>query len=146
MRYRTILMSILLWNDCHELSFYFNPTDSSAFHLNGDGEKGFDKDKKNATEKDSCFARYHRNIASIADMIMLSKARTIIGEYNSNWGRLIRIVRVRLNDNYNHGRKNSKGKEINEAGGSFTQILDTRVAWGSAEEKPPGSKLVVSLL
>ena len=127
----------ILWNDCHELTFYFNPTDSNAFHLNGDGEDGFDKTKENATEKDSCFARYHRNIASIADMMILSKSRIFIGEYNSNWGRVIRTMRVRLNDN--HGRKNSKGKKkINETGGSFTQILDTRVAWGSVVEKPPG--------
>ena len=28
----------VMWNDCHELSFYFNPTDADAFHLNGDGE------------------------------------------------------------------------------------------------------------
>ena len=24
----------VMWNDCHELSFYFNPTDADAFHLN----------------------------------------------------------------------------------------------------------------
>ena len=64
---------------------------NSAFHLSGK-VKG-----KKATE-DSCFARYDRNIVSFVDMIILSKARTFIGEYNSNWGRLIRTVRVRLND------------------------------------------------
>ena len=119
------------------MTFYFNPTDASAFHLNGDWEDGFDKTKESATEKDSCFARYHRNIASIADMMILSKSRIFIGEYNSNWGRVIRTMRVRLNDN--HGRKNSKGrKKINETGGSFTHVIDTRVAWGSGVEKPPG--------
>ena len=63
----------ILWNDCHELSFYFNPTDDSAFHLNGDGEKGF-----NDGTEDSCFKRYHRNIASVADMMLLAKSRTFM--------------------------------------------------------------------
>ena len=31
----------VLWNDCHQLTFFFNPTNDSAFHLNGDGEHGF---------------------------------------------------------------------------------------------------------
>ena len=105
----------ILWNNCFELTFYFNPTDASAFHLNGDGEHGFDTAED---VDDSCFARYHRNIASIADMIILSKARTFIGEFNSNWGRLIRTVRVRLDKN---------GLDSN------THILDTRVAWGPTD-------------
>ena len=63
----------VLWNDCHELSFYFNPTDESAFHLNGDGETGF----SDGTE-DNCFKRYHRNIASVADMVILAKSRTFV--------------------------------------------------------------------
>ena len=63
----------VLWNDCHELSFYFNPTDESSFHLNGDGETGF----RDGTE-DTCFNRYHRNIASIADMVILAKSRTFV--------------------------------------------------------------------
>lgn len=74
----------ILWNDCHQLTFYFNPSDASAFHLNGNGEDGFEQEEEGA--EDSCFMRYHRNIASIADMMILSKARTFIGEYNSNWG------------------------------------------------------------
>ena len=63
----------ILWNNCHELSFYFNPTDESAFHLNGDGEGGF----RDGSE-DSCFKRYHRNIASVADMMILAKSRTFV--------------------------------------------------------------------
>lgn len=63
----------VLWNDCHELSFYFNPTDESSFHLNGDGEAGF----SDGTE-DNCFKRYHRNIASVADMMILAKSRTFV--------------------------------------------------------------------
>ena len=51
-------------------------------------------------------------------MIILSKARTFIGEFNSNWGRLIRTVRVRLDKNGLDGN---------------THILDTRVAWGPTD-------------
>jgi hypothetical protein len=63
----------ILWNECHEMSFYFNPTDDSAFHLNGDGEEGF----KDGSD-DNCFKRYHRNIASVADMMILAKSRTFV--------------------------------------------------------------------
>jgi len=104
----------VLWNDCHELTFYFNPTNEvSAFHLNGDGEKPSEE----SAENDNCFARYHRNIASIADMMILSKAKTFIGEYNSNWGRVIRTMRVRMN------------KDIVPGSNDYTRTLDTRIAW-----------------
>ena len=63
----------ILWKGCHELSFYFNPTEESAFHLNGDGEGGFLDGSK-----DNCFDRYHRNIASVADMMILAKSRTFV--------------------------------------------------------------------
>jgi hypothetical protein len=53
----------VMWNDCHELSFYFNPADADAFHLNGDGEGGFRDDGGNGNrEEDTCFARYHHSI------------------------------------------------------------------------------------
>ena len=104
----------VLWNDCHELTFYFNPTNEvSAFHLNGDGEKPSEE----SAENDNCFARYHRNIASIADMMILSKGKTFIGEYNSNWGRVIRTMRVRMNKNVVPGSND------------YTRTLDTRIAW-----------------
>ena len=122
----------ILWNDCHELTFYFNPTNASAFHLSGK-VKG-----KEATE-DSCFARYDRNIVSIVDMMILSKARTFIGEYNSNWGRLIRTVRVRLNDTIPLANEENRNKNVNTKQiRSFTQILDTRVAFGKTIESTPG--------
>ena len=63
----------ILWKGCHELSFFFNPTEESAFHLNGDGEGGFLDGSK-----DNCFNRYHRNIASVADMMILAKSRTFV--------------------------------------------------------------------
>jgi len=128
----------ILLNKCHQLTFYFNPTDDSAFHLNGDGEKGF-ADGHEVEGGDSCFSRYHRNIASIADMMILSKAHTFIGEYNSNWGRVIRTMRVRLNAPV--AQDDSEGKEgtkiVQDLNG-LTNVLDTRTAWGSARERAPG--------
>ena len=144
----------ILWKDCHELTFYFNPTDASAFHLNGDGEDGFvakegDEDDDDE-DGDSCFARYHRNIASIADMMILSKARTFIGEYNSNWGRVIRTMRVRLNDGPVSDSDDSKTKKktavrvqqnnmlVVRGMDSYTRTLDTRIAWVSTVARTPG--------
>lgn len=131
----------VLWNDCYLLTFYFNPTDASSFHLNGDGEEGF-KDKD---VEDSCFMRYHRNVASIADMMLLSKARTFIGEYNSNWGRVIRTMRVRLNVPVAKSDDGGEYVEPTMAQGvgsltrtTLTRTLDTRIAWGSAGERKPG--------
>lgn len=127
----------ILWNGCHQLTFFFNPTDDSAFALNGDGEKGF----KNGNDGDSCFMRYHRNIASIADMMILAKAKTFIGEYNSNWGRVIRLVRVRLNKlEVPVVLSDSKVDQdaISVVGPAATSVLDLRVAWGSTRAPTPG--------
>ena len=44
---------------------------------------------------------YARNIAAIADMIILSRADKFIGDYNSNWGRFIKIARSFLNSDGN---------------------------------------------
>jgi len=109
------------WNDCHELRFYFNPTDGKAFHLNGDGEQGFQPNHQEAAREENCSARYQRNIVSIADMMILTKARVFIGEFNSNWGRFIRTMRVRLDG---------------DAG--LTKVLDTRIAWGPTSARAPG--------
>jgi len=127
----------IMWNNCHELTFYFNPTDASAFHLNGEGEKGFTS-KGEWDKEDNCFDRYHRNIASVTDMMILAKAEKFIGEYNSNWGRVIQAVRVRLNDNMPiPGDANEdvmasiKQNNMMQYGTeSFTQTLDMRIAWG----------------
>ncbi|KAL3799660.1 hypothetical protein ACHAW5_004309 [Stephanodiscus triporus] len=120
--------NVVLWNGCHELTFYFNPTNADAYHLNGDGEGGF-----RSQREDTCLARYHRNIVSIADMFLLCRARTFIGEYNSNWGRVIRTMRVRLNPT------GGGGDDASAPGGPLTYTLDTRIAWGSDRERSPGS-------
>ncbi|KAL3815534.1 hypothetical protein ACHAXA_004179 [Cyclostephanos tholiformis] len=126
----------VLWNDCHELTFYFNPTDVDAYHLNGNGEGGFSDESR----EDNCFDRYHRNIVSIADMFLLCRARTFIGEYNSNWGRVIRTMRVRMNPilALPDGDGGVDGDVASTRNG-LTYTLDTRVAWGSNRERTPGS-------
>uniref|UniRef100_A0A7S2KVQ3 Uncharacterized protein n=1 Tax=Skeletonema marinoi TaxID=267567 RepID=A0A7S2KVQ3_9STRA len=125
----------VLWNDCHELSFYFNPTDESAFHLNGDGETGF----SDGTE-DTCFNRYHRNIASIADMVILAKSRTFVGEFNSNWGRLMRTMRVRLDlpTLQDDGGNIYIDKKAGGALPKYSKTLDMRIAWGPRTPRLPG--------
>lgn len=108
--------NIALVNGCHSLTFYFNPTDDSNFHIDEGGDN------------DSCFSRYHRNIASMADFMIIAKSSTFIGEYNSNWGRLLRTVRTVMND---------VDTKINGAD-RYTKTLDTRVAWGSTNPRNPG--------
>ncbi len=116
-----------MWNDCHELTFYFSPADLNAFHLSGRGEDGL----VGREDEDSCFARYDRNIAGVADMAIVAKARTFIGEFNSNWGRLVRTTRVRLNTDPS---KLSGKKRLVQ----LTRTLDTRIAWGNTVPRPPG--------
>jgi hypothetical protein len=105
---------ILLVNGCHQLTFYFNPTQEKSFHIAGAGEK-------TPIEGDTCTARYNRNIASIADLWMLARSRAFIGEFNSNWGRLLRVVRLRLTDV-----------------DPFSVVLDMRIAWGRDDVGRPG--------
>ncbi|KAL3767354.1 hypothetical protein ACHAWO_007297 [Cyclotella atomus] len=104
----------LLYNGCHQFMFHFNPTQEKSFHLGGDGEKY-------PIEGDNCSARYHRNIASMADFMMLARSRTFVGEYNSNWGKLLRVMRMRLTDVE-----------------PFSTLLDTRIAWGRDGVAGPG--------
>jgi hypothetical protein len=44
----------VLWNECHELTFYFNPTDADAYHPSGSGEGGLSDESR----VDYCFERY----------------------------------------------------------------------------------------
>jgi hypothetical protein len=40
---------------------------------------------------------YKRNIAAIADLVILTRADKFVGDFNSNWGRFIKITRSFLN-------------------------------------------------
>jgi hypothetical protein len=126
---------IILWHTCHEIKFHFSPAISEpTFHINGGAG-------------DTCFDRYHRNILSMVDMMIILKAKTIIVEYNSNWGRLIRNLRVRLNDdvissgsmmNMNVDESFRWESEFLKSPLSATYSLDTRIAWGDLGPGIPG--------
>jgi len=66
-------------------SFVMNPDDtSSTGHL----QTGQD-----------CQERYRKTVVAIADIIILSEADIFVGEFSSNWGRLIRTWRTSLKNN-----------------------------------------------
>jgi len=127
----------VLWNECHELRFYFNPTKTTSFHLYGDSGPVGDISQvfKKEGMADNCFARYHRSITSIADMMLLAKSKTFIGDGNSNWGRLVREMRVQLNpqSGWHAGSGTDNPMDL-------TKIVDTRIRWGwSFEAGIPGT-------
>lgn len=74
---------------CERVKFVFSPdAHHGSYHL---AEGGLRVD---------CVQRYKRNIHSIADLMILTKSNKFVGEFNSNWGRIVRIFRTQLNDMY----------------------------------------------
>jgi hypothetical protein len=61
-------------------------------------------------------------------MFLLCRAQIFIGEYNSNWGRVIREMRVRLSGN----------NELIDDASVLAYTLDTRIAWGLDKPSIPG--------
>jgi len=75
---------------CERVRFVFSPHDENeSLHLSEGG-----------VGKVDCVKRYERNIHAIADLMILTKSNTFVGEFNSNWGRVVRIFRTQLNDMY----------------------------------------------
>ncbi len=102
---------------CHALRFVFTTHDApSGHHLHEGYGKG------------SCEERYERNIASIADLMLLSRGNVVIVEFNSNWGRLVRTFRLRINDS----------KRVTNGARPVLQKGDIRIAWGRKLPGPPG--------
>ena len=138
-----------VWNDsCLRFKFVFGPTDLvpaeediDCSHASSEQERqscesgrfvrddrGYTKYHLDASKaKGDCDGRYARNIASVADMMILAKADLLVGEFNSNWGRLLRVFRIRPNDS----------RKI-ERGGRPVLIKEMRVAWGRQIPGPPG--------
>jgi len=81
-------LGFTVMNKCHKFSFVFGPPtkDDVPSHLNSEGGHR------------NCVDRYKRNLAGIADLLILAKSSLFVGEFNSNWGRLVRVFRMRLND------------------------------------------------
>jgi hypothetical protein len=66
--------------------FYFNPeVASSTGHLQDDSD---------------CTKKYDRTISALADLVMLVRSTTAVGEYSSSWGSLVRFHRTFLADGH----------------------------------------------
>lgn len=110
----------LLVDGCYSLKFHFHPTQSDAtaetFHIQHGGPKG------------NCVSRYDRSIAALSDLMILTKSSTFTGEYNSNWGRLVRLMRIYLDTCADN--ETAINKTI--------RIKDVRIAFGSETPLPSG--------
>lgn len=118
---------------CKRVKFIFAPvSEDSAFHINEGGGKT------------DCYVRYKRNIRAIADLMVLTKSDTFVGEFVSNWGRIIRLHRLILNDSPLVGEiKESssnwlKKKPVEDDLEPPAFIRDIRVAFGDLISPPPG--------
>ena len=100
-------------DECHGLRFYLREDSTSAEFR-----------KKGSTS--DCSIQYRRTISSVADLIILAKSTTFIGEFGSSFTRLVRTFRAALND--------IPGRE--EEGPVL--VRDTRVVWGKPHPGPPG--------
>lgn len=102
---------------CHKLRFIFSSFDAqSGYHLHDGYGKG------------SCEERYERNIASVADLMLLTKSDLVVLEFNSNWGRLVRTFRLRVNDS----------QRVMNGARPVLQKGDMKIAWGKKLPGPPG--------
>jgi hypothetical protein len=106
----TVRKEIANLTDFQNVRVYTNPDDSTAVHLQSDG---------------NCKNRYNRTIAAISDLCILSRSNVFVGEYNSNWGRLVHTARSLF-----------RGGVVGTAG---TQD-DTRIAFGGVERGTPGTR------
>ena len=69
-----------------------------------------------------CRTIYARTVAGAADLSLLATAGTFVGEYNSNWGRLVRHLRLRFD----------------RGGAASVRVRDMAVAFGSDDPGVPG--------
>ncbi|KAL3789529.1 hypothetical protein HJC23_001337 [Cyclotella cryptica] len=82
-------------NGCQKAEFIFSPASetTTSFHMTPC------LDYLGTCSDDDCSRRYARSIAAIADLTILTRAQKFVGEYNSNWGRLIKDFRTIFSDN-----------------------------------------------
>lgn len=71
--------------ECHKMNFILSPVFEPTHGLDVD-------------VKTDCFGRHRLNVALIADLMILSKCDTFVGEFNTNYGRLVRIFRTVVNN------------------------------------------------
>ena len=119
-------------NECHKFNFFFSPkgdmsqkgeliyggsTATDAF------ESGFHI-QNGVSPKNGCADRYVRTIASIGDLMLVAKSDLFVGEFNSSWGRLVRMFRMQMNAD----------TEV----GNLLNKMEMKVAWGNNKPLPPG--------
>ncbi|KAL3802528.1 hypothetical protein HJC23_012547 [Cyclotella cryptica] len=104
-------------NKCHDTAQFVFASSSkeTRFHL------------KDGGSADDCHSAYERNIAALADLFVLARSDKFVGDYNSNWGRIIRIFRLFLNNDITSGDGRSK---------PMTTMKDMVVAWGHGHPEP----------
>jgi hypothetical protein len=102
---------------CHRFRFVFSTYDAkTGYHLH----KGY--------AKGTCEERYERNVASVADLMLLTRSDVAVVEFNSNWGRLVRTFRLRVNDS----------KRVMNGARPVLMKGEMRIAWGKKLPGPPG--------
>jgi hypothetical protein len=75
--------------------------------------------------------------------MMLTKSNTFVGEFFSNWGRIVRIFRAHLNDKYVMQDSPLRWGDVFRDDKSTEEppvlIYDTRIAFGEGKPiAPPG--------
>lgn len=122
--------TFLAFRSCHRFRFVFGTPRrdmgyDQANQADEEGKLGFHLDY--GPSKGSCEARYARSIVGIADLMILAKSDIFVGEFNSNWGRLIRTFRMKVNDS---------AKVMNGARPVVAKEMKT--AWAHRHPGPPG--------
>ena len=100
-------------DECHGLRFYLREDSTSTAFMK----------KESASD---CSIQYRRTISSVADLLILAKSSTFVGEYGSGFGRFVRTFRAALND---YPSREDEGPVL---------VRDSRVVWGNAHPGPPG--------
>lgn len=80
-QYPVVIGGVSVLNECTKALFIFSPLSEEQkeldkpFHISPCGGKKL-------CPSDDCFKRYHRNIAAVADLMILTKSAKFVGELN----------------------------------------------------------------
>jgi hypothetical protein len=104
---------------CHRFCFVFTSHGApSGHHIHEGYGKG------------SCEERYERNLAAVADLMLLARSDVAVVEFNSNWGRLVRTLPLRVNDS----------RRVADGARPVLMRGETKVAWGKKLPGPLGQE------
>jgi len=122
--------TFLTSHSCHRFRFVFGTSPRDVVYDQTDKVDGEEKTEFHldyGRSKGSCEARYARSIAGIADLMILAKSDIFVGEFNSNWGRLVRTFRMKINDS---------AKVMN--GARPVVVKEMKIAWAHRHPGPAG--------